>query len=272
MYEIDTLRARIAGCLTWTMDLEALLMHSRSDRPGRHRGHRRRCDDLEACSDWPDARWQDHADGPRPWPPSPPFASVPLLIVSRARIDRLLPTLGSLPDAELIRLCLEDDQNAWEALVLRHQGLVYSTALEVGLPADDAGDIFQEVWLELHRSLRRLRNPNALPRWLIIATRRLSWKVAVRNRRIIAEIPPDLVDPWSLPDESVEFMQCRARVEGALQRLGDPCAQLLRLLFLEWPRPSHRAVAQRTGLAMGSIGPTRNRCLAKLRKVLRTWR
>ncbi|HMB70717.1 MAG TPA: sigma-70 family RNA polymerase sigma factor [bacterium] len=180
-----------------------------------------------------------------------------------------MPSLGSLPDSELIRLCLDDDQGAWEALVLRHQGLVYSTALEVGLPPDDAGDVFQEVWIELNRSLRRLRNPKALPRWLIVATRRLSWKVAVRNRRIIPEIPPDLVDPWALPDETLEFAENRTRIEIALRELGDPCARLIRLLFLEWPRPKHRTVARRTGLAMGSIGPTRNRCLAKLGRILR---
>jgi RNA polymerase sigma factor (sigma-70 family) len=188
--------------------------------------------------------------------------------MSQARIDRFVPTLGSLSDSELVRRCLEDDQDAWEALIQRHQGLVYSTALEVGLSPDDAGDVFQDVWIELNRSLRRLRNPGALPRWLIVATRRLSWKVAIRNRRIIPQIPPDLVDPWALPDEAMEFVESRNRIDIALRELGDPCGRLLRLLFLESPRPTHRTIAQRTGLAMGSIGPTRNRCLDKLRRIL----
>jgi hypothetical protein len=76
------------------------------------------------------------------------------------------------------------------------------------------------------------------------------------------------VDPWALPDEAMEFVESRTRIDIALRELGDPCGRLIRLLFLESPRPKHRTIAQRTGLAMGSIGPTRNRCLDKLRRIL----
>ena len=81
------------------------------------------------------------------------------------------------------------------------------------IAADDAGDVFQEVWLELHRSIPRIRNPQGLPRWLMVATRRLSYKVATRRRRMISGISRDLVDPTELPDDLVDGAKTRQRLE-----------------------------------------------------------
>ena len=191
----------------------------------------------------------------------------PLLAISRG--SAFMTALRTATDAELLERCLELDESAWEELVFRYQGLVYSTALEVGLQAEDAGDVFQDVWTEFFRSIRRIRSPHGLPRWLMVATRRLSWKVAVRNRRMISEIPPDLVDPWALPDETIEFLESRRRIEIALNQVGSPCSGLLRYLFLENPPLDYREVAKKTGLAMGSIGPARLRCMQKLRRILK---
>lgn len=172
-------------------------------------------------------------------------------------------------DAELLELCTEGDEGAWEELVQRYQGLVYSAAIGVGLSADDAGDVFQEVWAELFRSLRRIRTPEALPRWLLVATRRLSWKIAARNRRVSASIPPDLVDPWALPDEEAATLAARGEIEQALEQVGDPCAGLIRLLFLAQPPRQYREVAASVGMAVGAIGAARSRCMNKLRRLLR---
>jgi len=172
-------------------------------------------------------------------------------------------------DAELLTLCIENDESAWKELVQRYQGLVYSAAIGVGLSPDDAGDVFQEVWAELFRSLLRIRTPEALPRWLLVATRRLSWKVAARNRRSAAEIPPDLVDPWALPDEEAAAVAARGEIEQALEEVGNPCAGLIRLLFLAQPPRQYREVAASVGMAVGAIGAARSRCMNKLRRVLR---
>lgn len=177
-------------------------------------------------------------------------------------------THDEVTDAALLELCIEGDESAWRALVFRYRNLVYSTALGVGLDADDAGDVFQEVWFELHRSMRRIRRAEAIPKWLVVATRRLSYKVAVRRRRSVAGVSRDLVDPATLSDEAYSILRTRHKLEEGLARLGDPCAKLLRLLFLETETISYEEISKRTGLPIGSIGPNRARCLEKLRKIL----
>lgn len=171
-------------------------------------------------------------------------------------------------DTELLRRCVEGDEGAWQALVARYQALVYSCALEVGLEPEDAGDVFQEVWAELYRSALRIQNPAGLPRWLIVATRRLAYKVASNRRRFIAGISRDLVDPAGTPDEEVAQVEARQRSEAALRLLGGRCESLLRLLFLHSPPLTYEEISERTGLAIGSIGPIRSRCLDRLRRIL----
>ena len=153
-------------------------------------------------------------------------------------------------------------------LVIRYQALVYSCALEVGLGPEDAGDVFQDVWTELHRSAMRIQNPSGLPRWLIVATRRLAYKYASRRRRFIGGISRELVDPGGTPDQEVAQVEARQRAEMALRALGGSCEQLLRLLFLHSPPLSYEEISERTGLAVGSIGPIRSRCLNRLRRML----
>lgn len=173
-----------------------------------------------------------------------------------------------LSDAELVALCLQSDERAWSELVTRHEGLVYSTALSRGLTEDDAIDVFQYVWLELHESLPRLRNPQGLVRWLMVAARRQAYKVVVERRRMVQGISRDQLDPAALPDGEVEAMQVRERLERALVTLGGSCERLLRLLFLSGRRIPYDRIARESGLAVGSIGPIRARCLARLRRLM----
>jgi len=184
------------------------------------------------------------------------------------RIARILAAAERISDTELVARCRSGDENAWRLVVRRYQNLVYSTALDVGLDADDAGDVFQDVWLELHRSMRRIRNPEALPRWLMVATRRLSYKVATRRRRLVADVSRDLVDPGTLPDDAVEIARARHAIETALELLGGRCERLLRLLFFADDKIPYGEVSKKTGLAVGSIGPVRARCLSRLRRIL----
>ncbi len=184
------------------------------------------------------------------------------------RIARLLAILERLPDAVLLSRCSEGSDEAWRMLVHRYKNLVFSTALDVGLEPDDAGDVFQEVWLELHRSIPRIRNPDALPRWLMVATRRLSYKVAIKKRRSVSGVSKDLVDSATLSDEAYVAMRTRQRLEEALDALGGRCAHLIRLLFLRPEKLPYEEISRLTGLAIGSIGPIRARCLEKLRAIL----
>lgn len=168
----------------------------------------------------------------------------------------------------LVRLCLSGDSAAWERLVRRYGTLVYSTALQVGLPSEDAGDVYQEVWIELHRSLPRIENPEALAKWLIVATRRLCYKVAARGRRMLPGVSPELVDSAPLQDDLYHAAESRLILEDALSRLDETCARLLQVLFFELERPSYDQIAARMGWKVGSVGPIRGRCLDRLRRLL----
>jgi RNA polymerase sigma factor (sigma-70 family) len=181
-----------------------------------------------------------------------------------------LPPEPQLPesDADILSRCAIGDRTAWGVLVHRYKDLVYSTALRTGLDTADAEDVFQEVFLELHRSAARIRNPNALPRWLLVATRRLCYKTAVRRRRMLPDISEDLVDPSRLPEEEVIAAQSRVSVEEGLRQLDARCARLLGILFFSQEPPSYDEISETLGLARGSIGPIRIRCLDRLRKVI----
>jgi len=168
----------------------------------------------------------------------------------------------------LVRRCCEGDEAAWATLVERYENLVYSVALHCGLDEDEAGDVFQQVWMELHRSLARLRNPEALPRWLMVSTRRLCYKQAARSARTARGVSEEMIDPAALPDQEVAAFEDRRRLEAALDRLPSTHALLLRLLFFSDEKISYEEISARTGLAVGSIGPIRARCLARLRRML----
>lgn len=193
-----------------------------------------------------------------------------------ARAGRLAPSSNRedpaprSSDAELLRRCVSGDAAAWDLLVSRYKALVYGVALDTGLAPDDACDVFQEVWIELHRSAGRIEKPSALPRWLMVATRRICYKVAARRRRMVPGISANWVDPGSLPDDAVAAAHARLRLEAALDEVGGKCAQLLRNLFFRQPELSYEQIAEAMGWKIGSIGPIRSRCLARLRAVLET--
>lgn len=171
-------------------------------------------------------------------------------------------------DQDILSRCATGDRAAWSTLVHRYKDLVYSTAVRTGLHADDAEDVFQEVFLELQRSAARIRSPQALPRWLMVATRRLCYKVAVRRRRQLAEVSEDLVDPACLPEDDVIAAEARIALEVALSRLDARCTTLLRTLFFDPEPPSYDQLSASLGLARGSVGPIRIRCLERLRREL----
>ena len=157
---------------------------------------------------------------------------------------------------------------AWGILVARYKDLVYSTALATGLSPEDAGDVFQEVFLELNGSAGRVRYPQALPRWLMVATRRLSFKVATQRRRMAPRISKDLIDPRTLVEDEVVAAEARRQLEVGLSRLDPRCAELLRFIFFSPEPPSYGDIGERFGLAIGSVGPIRSRCLGRLRQLL----
>jgi RNA polymerase sigma factor (sigma-70 family) len=144
--------------------------------------------------------------------------------------------------------------------------------MRYGLAEQDANDIFQNVSLLLWENLGRVRDRARLGAWLIITTRRECWRM-IRQRRQNVILPEDKALDENLltgPHAEEEFLavERQVQVRAAIEQLGQPCRELLTLLFYVNPRPAYSEIAQRLTVSEGSIGPTRARCLEKLMKIL----
>lgn len=177
-----------------------------------------------------------------------------------------------LPDPELIEACLKGRDQAWEALLVRYQRLIYSIPLRYGLPEHDANDVFQNVSLLLWENLEYVRDRARLGAWLVITTRRECWRMMRQQRRNTTVIEGDELEehlPTVLPSED-EFLvlERQSQIRAAVGQLDTPCRELLTLLFYSEPRPPYSKISESLTLPEGSIGPTRSRCLDKLMKIL----
>jgi len=167
-------------------------------------------------------------------------------------------------DNDLIERCLKGDQAAWKDLVARYQRLVYSIAHVFCSNPEDVSDVFQQVWLELYQQLADLRNIDALPAWLITVTRRRSY--AAYQSKYGSE---PLEDDIPAVSEQLTQVEHEHAVERALDQLPDRCRRLIDLLYFDTNEPSYSEISRIMGMPEASIGPTRARCLEKLRKLLR---
>jgi RNA polymerase sigma factor (sigma-70 family) len=181
--------------------------------------------------------------------------------------------LVEMRDTELVYACNEGEPWAWEALVDRYRRLVYAIPLRVGLTEDDAADVFQTVFASLFEHLDHLRDPQCLAKWLIIAAQRESWSVARRRRRErfdeeASTILTTIRDGAALPEQRISMLADQCLVLEALARLGGRCRDLLWLLYYDPSEPSYAEVSKVLRMPLGSIGPTRARCLRKLRRIV----
>jgi RNA polymerase sigma factor (sigma-70 family) len=170
----------------------------------------------------------------------------------------------SWSDADLVRACLDGREAAWAALLDKYKRLIYSIPFRYGAAEADAADIFQLVCMDLYAELPRLRNVEALRGWLMTVTARhsLRWK----NRRVTLPLE-DGPEPATGPEWPAEFERLQLVQEG-IARLSERCRTLITRLFYDDPPKPYEALAAELGLATGSIGFTRGRCLDKLRKTL----
>lgn len=177
-------------------------------------------------------------------------------------------------DARLVARCLGGDQRAWAALVDRHERLVYSVARSYRLSDDDLADVFQDVFEALARGLPRLREARALCRWLASTTERIALASAQRRRREQALLVSSDAEATNLAAEgppigaNLELLEQQAMVRLGLAALAPRCQRLIHALYYEDPAPSYGELSTRLGVPVGSLGPTRARCLTKLREWL----
>jgi len=162
------------------------------------------------------------------------------------------------------------DQQAFGRIVRELTPLLWQVARRQGLSSDDAADAVQAAWLALHRSLPTIRDPAATAGWLVTVTQREASglrKSAERAGRVGTDDLPDVADPSPGPPQRLLDEEQRRCLWENLRKLSPRCRELLRIVaFAE--RPDYASVAQALGMARGSIGPTRGRCLAKLRASL----
>ncbi len=179
---------------------------------------------------------------------------------------------GDLSDSELVARSLAGDDRAWRELVDRYKRLVYSIPRRYRLPDDQCDDVFQSVFASLLRHLSKVRDAESLPKWMITTTYRECWRQARENKAAPGTLDSarsaDAPDPAAPPDAQAEHWERQHLVDQALRRLGGRCEKLLRAIFLDPSRPSYTTISERLGMPVGSIGPVRARCLAKLLELL----
>jgi RNA polymerase sigma factor (sigma-70 family) len=170
--------------------------------------------------------------------------------------------------------CLERARNgelaALDEVVRELNGLLWHVARSQSLTSEQAADVVQTTWLELLRRLHDIRTPQALTAWLVTTTRREANHLRNRWRRQAPggmEAAESIADPGPEPHERLLTADRDQVLWRHLQRLSERCRELLRVVA-EVDRPDYAVVAEALGMPRGSIGPTRGRCLAKLREML----
>jgi RNA polymerase sigma factor (sigma-70 family) len=190
-----------------------------------------------------------------------------------ATARQALPPAVHTPDHDLVHRCLRGDRRAWDDLVRQYGRLVYSVPFRYGLDEADADEVFQNVWIKVLENLHALRDQSKLPAWLITTSSRESWRVI--NRRKSARSRVRQLDGLDIEDEAlglslqeIERMEEQEAVRRAVGQLREQCRRLLHQLYYDRNGGTYEAVARNLGLPLGSIGPQRARCLAKLKRVL----
>jgi len=180
-------------------------------------------------------------------------------------------------DVQLVAACLKGESRAWEALLKRYRRLIYSIPYKYRLSSDDAADVFQSVCDALLEGLSALRDETKLSSWLITTTTRECWKVIRRQCHEVDMTGPDdepgatveLVSGEQWPDEVIQTMQEQQLVRQGIEQLDERCKTLLTYLFYEKEDWSYEQISQDLGMPPSSIGPTRGRCLEKLKRILK---
>jgi RNA polymerase sigma factor (sigma-70 family) len=180
-------------------------------------------------------------------------------------------------DAVLVAACLRGESKAWEALVRRYQRLVYAIVRRIGMDEHMAADVFQTVFARLLTHLPRIADPSRLQAWIVTTAKRealLQRQRGQRNVSIDVESEDgsrtwDFADSAPLAEDALDDLQQLNRVRIGLDQLDERCRRLLEMLFNDDDTPlAYDAMARSLNMAVGSIGPTRARCLGKLRQTL----
>jgi RNA polymerase sigma factor (sigma-70 family) len=174
-------------------------------------------------------------------------------------------------NADLLAACAEGDQGAWQQVVDRFSGLIWSVAHRHRLSPTECEDVCQATWSKLVQKLDTIRDPERLGDWLATVARNEALKQLNRGSRLVVSDRPELFDRAderaTQPEDEVLRAELHARIRQALHCLSPQCQALLELMLAD-PPASYEEAAERLDLSAGSIGPIRTRCLRRLREAL----
>ena len=179
------------------------------------------------------------------------------------------PASSALYDVatDAFRRWRDGDESALDDLVKVMSPVLWHVVRACGLDREAAEDVVQNTWLTLVKGGDSVRDPQAITRWLCTAARREAWRVskaATRTRPVEDEVLDARMPLQTSPEAEVVTNDENSLLWAALGRLPERCQKLLRIVAWE-PRPDYSAVAESMEMPIGSIGPTRRRCLDKLR-------
>ena len=197
-----------------------------------------------------------------------------------------MSSFDALSDVDLLARCRDGSDAAWNTLVRRYQRLIYTVPRRAGLSGEQAADVFQATFTRLFEHIDRIEDGSRVRAWLVTTAKRESLRLLDEARRTVdlaaergghdsdaGDGPEgDLLDrfahPSPLTEDLLSDLQQQDRLRRALALLDDRARQFLELLFLQDEPLPYSEIAARLGIAEGSIGPTRARCLDKLRAAL----
>ena len=181
--------------------------------------------------------------------------------------------LSATDAAQLVRRAADGDQEAWERLIDQYSRLIWSITVNFKLPESDAADVAQTTWLRLLEHIDRIEHPDRVGSWLAATARNACLRsLAAQKRLTLSHEDADLEDPMRHEPEIDEHLLARERaqtVQDAVSCLPRRWQRLLELLMAD-PPTSYTEISDQLGVPVGSIGPTRGRCLARLRVLLAT--
>jgi RNA polymerase sigma factor (sigma-70 family) len=176
----------------------------------------------------------------------------------------------TVDNAALLDAARGGDQGAWDALVAEYTNLVWSIARGYRLETADAHDAVQMTWLRLVENLNRVKDPDRLAGWLATTARRECLQLlrkSGRERPASDHVLLDVADRAEPVDAALLLNERDGALWRAFRLIGERCQRLLRVLMAS-PPPSYQEVAAALDMAIGTIGPTRQRCLEQLRRLI----
>jgi RNA polymerase sigma factor (sigma-70 family) len=175
-------------------------------------------------------------------------------------------------DRDLVKGCLQGRDDDWNLLIDKYKNLIFSIPIRYGFSREEAADIFQSVCLDLIQDLPKLKDPKALPKWLMQVTSHKCFHWKRRRARIVSQNDEEAKIPEAGVPAEADLNLREVEEEQMLReaRAGLPpkCQELIRMLFYEEPTRPYQQVAASLGLATGSIGLLRQKCLDRLRNAL----